>query len=44
MCYSSFSKKVMELEDMIKWGFTDHDDHYTGDALKFLVVRLIASG
>lgn len=44
MCYSSFSTKVMDLEDMIRWGFTDHDGHYTGAALEFLVNRLVASG
>lgn len=44
MCYSSFSNRVMDLEDMIRWGFTDHDGHYTGAALEFLVNRLVASG
>lgn len=44
MRYSSFSNKVMNLEEMVKWGFTDHDGHYTGAALDFLVDRLVASG
>lgn len=44
MCYSSFSKYVMNLEEMIKWGFTDHDGVYTGAALEFLVNRLVAAG
>ena len=43
MCYSSFSNRVMGLDDMIKWGFTDHDGHYVGEALNFLVNRLVAS-
>ena len=44
MCYSSFSEKVMNLEEMIKWGFTDYDGQYTGSALEFLVDRLVAAG
>lgn len=44
MCYSSFSEKVMDLEEMIKWGFTDHDGQYTGPALEFLIDRLVAAG
>ena len=44
MRYSSFSNRVMHVEDMVKWGFTDHDGHYTGAALEFLVDRLVASG
>jgi hypothetical protein len=44
MCYSSFSTRVMDLDDMIRWGFTDHDGEYTGAALEFLVERLVASG
>ena len=44
MCYSSFSKYIMNLEEMIKWGFTDHDGVYTGAALEFLVNRLVAAG
>jgi len=44
MRYSSFSNRVMGLDDMIKWGFTDHDGHYRREALNFLVDRLVASG
>lgn len=44
MRYSSFSNKVMDLDEMVKWGFTDHDGHYTGSALEFLVDRLVAAG
>jgi hypothetical protein len=43
MSYSSFSGEVMDLDTMIQWGFTDHDGHYTGAALEFLVNRLVAS-
>ena len=43
MCYSSFSETVMCLDDMKKYGFTDYDGHYVGEALNFLVNRLVAS-
>ena len=43
MRYSSFTTRVMKLEDMRKWGFTDHDGSYAGEALNFLVNRLVAS-
>jgi len=42
MCYSSFSRRVMSLEDMISWGFTDHDGCYTGNRLDFLISRLVS--
>jgi len=44
MCYSSFSGRVMTLEDMEEYGFTDHDGEYTGRALEFLIERLEESG
>jgi hypothetical protein len=44
MCYSNFSGRVMNLYDMIKWDFTDHDGTYTGLRLEFLMYRLIQSG
>ena len=43
MRYSAFSNTVMGLDDMIMWGFTDHDGQYAGEALNFLVNRLVAS-
>jgi hypothetical protein len=44
MCYSNFSRRVMSLEDMIKWNFTDHDGTYTELKLAFLIYRLVQSG
>jgi len=44
MCYSSFSRKVMTIDDMIKWDFNDCEGTYSGPALEFLIDRLIASG
>ena len=43
MCYSSFRRKVMSLSDMKKWGFSDCDGQYEGEALDFLVNCLVAS-
>ena len=43
MCYSSFSTRVMRLEDMEKYGFSDWEGSYVGEALDFLVDRLVAS-
>jgi len=43
MCYSNFSNKVMSIQDMIKWGFTDHDGNYIEGQLDFLIDCLIRS-
>lgn len=43
MCYSSFNKKVMSLNEMIKWNFTDHSGCYEGKALRFLIQQLVKS-
>ena len=44
MCYSSFSNTVMDPDDMLEWGFSDWEGQYMGEALNFLVERLVASG
>jgi len=44
MCYSNFSRRIMHLSEMIKWGFTDHDGCYEGEKLEFLINRLVLSG
>lgn len=43
MRYSSFSTTVMSLDDMEKYGFSDWEGSYVGEALDFLVDRLVAS-
>jgi len=42
MSYYSFSNDVMELDDMVKWGFTDYDGHYMGEALIVLCHHTIS--
>jgi len=44
MCYSSFSRKVMNPDEMVKYGFTDYDGVYEGVQLLFLITRLVRSG
>jgi hypothetical protein len=43
MCYSSFGDRVMSLDDMINWGFTDDSGRYSGKQLEFLINRLVKS-
>jgi len=44
MCYSNFSNRVMRIQDMVEWGFTDHDGDYTEGRLDFLIDCLVRSG
>lgn len=43
MRYSSFSNRVMSIQDMIKWGFTDHNGCYIEGQLDFLLNCLTRS-
>ena len=44
MCYSSFHMRVMTLDEMTEYDFTDHDGVYTGKQLDFLIHCLLRSG
>jgi len=35
---------VMDYDEMLEWGFSDYEGQYMGEALNFLVERLVASG
>lgn len=43
VCYSNFSRRIMHLSEMIKWGLTDHDGCYEGEELEFLISCLVLS-